>query len=181
MQTVRTATTWIFVALAALLAAACGDGGIETEAEAQIEVSSPDLEAGATIPTQFTCDGEEVAPTVAWSGLPEGTEEIVLVVDDPDAPSGIFTHWIVWGLGPDDSPLSQPLPEGAVQGVNNTGGVGYAGPCPPEGDEPHQYRFRVLALDTTLGLDQAASPGDLESAIDGHVIGEGQLTANYGR
>lgn len=146
-----------------------------------IEVTSADLQAGGTVPARFTCDGEDAVPALAWSGLPDGTLEVVVVVDDPDAPRGTFTHWTVWGLAPGDTPLGSPLPEHAVEGRTSFGRVGYGGPCPPRGDQPHRYRFRVFAMGVGVDLPGGASPDDLAAAMEDHVLGLGELEVTYGR
>jgi Raf kinase inhibitor-like YbhB/YbcL family protein len=165
-----------------MLTAACGrTDGIDAQDGATITVSSNAMTDGEDIPVEFTCDGEDVPPDVAWADIPADTVEIMVVVDDPDAPSGTFTHWTVWGLEPDASPLDADLPAGAVEGTNDFGDVGYRGPCPPEGDDPHHYRFRVLALDSSLDLPEGAALSELTAAIDDRVIGQGQLQATYAR
>lgn len=167
----------------AMVSAGCGGGGAsplgEVDPEASVEVRSDDLQDSGEVPVQFTCEGEDVPPSLTWSGLPDGTEEVAVVVDDPDAPGGTFTHWTVWGLTSADS-LEHDVPEHAVEGTNDFGRSGYGGPCPPPGD-PHRYRFRVLALDTTVALESGAPPSALAEAIDGHVLGEGVLEATFGR
>lgn len=167
----------------AMVSAGCrdrGDGRLdEFDGAVTVEVRSDDLQDGGEVPVQFTCDGEDVPPSLIWSGLPDGTEQVVVIVDDPDAPGGTFTHWTVWGLTPADS-LEDDVPEHAVEGNNDFGRSGYGGPRPPPGD-PHQYRFRVLALDTAVVLQSGAPPSALADAIDGHVLGEGVLEATFGR
>lgn len=170
----------------ALWVTACGDGDdgtgeVDVDGGTTMEVSSSDLAAGADVPVRFTCDGEDARPALAWSELPENTAEVVVVVDDPDAPSGTFTHWTVWGLGPSDTPLAGPLPGGATEGTNGFGSVGWRGPCPPRGADPHNYRFRVFAVDAPVDLPSGAQPGDVASAMRDHVLAEGRLTATYGR
>lgn len=169
------------VPLLATTACASGGGGAvdDVDAEATVKVHSDDLQQAGDVPIQFTCDGDDVAPALAWSELPDATEEVVVVVDDPDAPGGTFTHWTVWGLAPSDS-LEAVVPAHAVEGTNGFGTVGYRGPCPPRGDSPHRYRFRVLALDTKLDLEDGARSDVLADAIDGHVLGEGVLEATFG-
>jgi Raf kinase inhibitor-like YbhB/YbcL family protein len=134
---------------------------------------------GERIDSRYTCDGEDVSPALAWEGVPEGTAELALVIEDPDAPGGTFTHWLVYGLDPGET----GLPEGgepALQGTNDFGRVGYGGPCPP-GGETHNYVFRLLALDRELDLEERASRDDLLASVEGHVVAETQLTASYSR
>lgn len=174
------------IALAAvLLATGCSSGGgvaVDPDTEdSTVDVTSPDVADGDAIATRFTCDGDDDRPAIAWSGLPDGTTTVAVVVDDPDAPKGTFTHWTAWDLDPDASPLGDVLPATVVEGTNGFGSVGYRGPCPPRGDSPHHYRFRVLALDASLDLAAGASAADVDAAVRGHVLAEGHLTATYGR
>jgi Raf kinase inhibitor-like YbhB/YbcL family protein len=135
---------------------------------------------GAAVDRRFTCDGEDVSPPLAWEGAPEGTAELALVVEDPDAPGGTFTHWLVWGLDPGETELPEGGEPAGLQGTNDFGAVGYGGPCPPAG-ETHRYVFRLLALDAETGLDAGASRDGLLAAVEGHVVAETQLTATYAR
>lgn len=169
-------------AAAVLLAASCGgDGAVEVGAPRTITVASDDLRDGDLVPVRFTCDGDDVPPELGWEGLPEDTVEVVVVVDDPDAPGGTFAHWTVWGLAGSGGAVAGPLPSSAVEGANDFGTVGYRGPCPPPGDEPHGYRFRVLAVDAPLTVESGAAPEVVAEALDGHVLAEGVLRATYAR
>ncbi|MEE8363998.1 MAG: YbhB/YbcL family Raf kinase inhibitor-like protein [Dehalococcoidia bacterium] len=149
-----------------------------------LTVTSSAFEEGAAIPVRFTCDGEDVSPDLSWSRPPEGTVSIALVVDDPDAPRGVFTHWVAYGLPAIAGGMPEgvaPRPKGAgFYGKNDFGKTGYRGPCPPKGS-PHTYRFTVYALDASPGLESDASQADLFEAIDGHVIARGRLTGEYKR
>jgi Raf kinase inhibitor-like YbhB/YbcL family protein len=143
---------------------------------------------GQAIDPRFTCDGDDVSPALAWEGVPEGTAELALVVEDPDAPGGTFTHWLVYGLDPGETALPEDVPEGASvtgppalgQGKNDFGTAGYGGPCPP-GGQTHRYVFRLLALDQALDLEGGASRDDILGALEGHVVAEATLTAPYSR
>ncbi|MGH3041266.1 MAG: YbhB/YbcL family Raf kinase inhibitor-like protein [Gaiellaceae bacterium] len=143
---------------------------------------------GEPIESRYTCDGEDVSPALAWEGVPEETAELALVVEDPDAPGGTFTHWVAYGLDPGETELPEGVPEGGEvdgppalrQGSNDFGTVGYGGPCPP-GGETHDYVFRLLALDAETGLEGGASRDELLAAAEGHVLAEAQLTAPYSR
>lgn len=151
-------------------------------------LTSPGLAQGSAIPQRYTCDGENRSPALTWTSPPAGTRSLVLVVDDPDAPSGTFTHWLVWGL----SPTRTELPEGvgrqrtladldnAVQGTNGFGRIGYGGPCPPSGPA-HRYRFTLYALDAPIRVEPGARRGALEKAMAGHVQAKTRLTATYKR
>jgi Raf kinase inhibitor-like YbhB/YbcL family protein len=165
------------------LAGACGDDDDSpaVDAPAAITVTSPAFDDGATIPTRFTCDGEEVSPPLAWDGVPADAAELALLVEDPDAPGGTFVHWVVWGIDASAGGLDEgAVPGDASEGANETGESGYAGPCPPPGD-PHHYGFTVLALSEPLDLDAGATADDLRQAVEDSVLAQGMLTGLYGR
>ncbi|MCZ7525431.1 MAG: YbhB/YbcL family Raf kinase inhibitor-like protein [Acidimicrobiia bacterium] len=177
---------WSALAIVALLAACGDDGGERTEdvpeADVSVELTSPAFGEGETIPVVHTCDGEDVSPPLAWGGLPEGTAELSLIVEDPDAPGGTFVHWVVWGIPTTVTGLEEgSVPAQASQGENSFGSTAWDGPCPPEGDEPHRYVFRLLATSETVFLDEGASADDLLRAIDEMVLAEGELVGRYGR
>jgi Raf kinase inhibitor-like YbhB/YbcL family protein len=173
---------------------ACGGGpqgvmtapGEETEgAKMTIDVMSTAFEEGGAIPVRYTCDGLDVSPPLQWSSVPDATQSLVLIADDPDAPRGTFVHWLIYNLPPDtrrlpeDVPNRETLPSGASQGINGAGRVGYMGPCPPGGT--HRYFFKVYALDRGLNLGGGATKGDLLDAMEGHVLAEGRLVGTYQR
>ena len=145
-----------------------------------LALTSPAFQDGETIPTRHTADGEDLSPPLGWSAPPEGTRSFAVICEDHDAPSGTFVHWLVWDIDASE----RRLPEGAVglprEGRNGFGVTGYGGPSPPPG-LPHRYRFRVLALDTVLGLPNGARRPAVDQAIAGHVLAEGGLTGLYGR
>ncbi|MER3421500.1 MAG: YbhB/YbcL family Raf kinase inhibitor-like protein [Chloroflexota bacterium] len=138
------------------------------------------------IPAHYTCDGEDRSPPLAWSGAPAGVAAFALIMDDPDAPRGVFTHWVLYNLPadvrelPEGVPTTEQLANGALQGVNDFGRVGYGGPCPPLGPA-HRYRFTLYALDTALNLGPQATKQAVLDAMRGHVLGEGQLVGTYQR
>lgn len=177
------------VVLAPVLAvaiAACGGGetveGPAPPAPDEIALTSPAFEAGAAIPREFTCEGEEVSPPLAWSGVPGEAGSLALLMEDPDAPGGTFVHWTLFGLPPEIEALEAGrVPAGAREGENSFGDAGYGGPCPPEGDEPHRYVFLLYALKAPLGLEAGAKPGDVRTAIEREAIASGQLTGRFGR
>jgi len=145
-----------------------------------LQVTSQAFIEGGLIPSKFTCDAENVSPSLAWSGAPTGTQSFALIADDPDAPMGTWVHWALYDRKPD----TYSLPEGAigigVEGINDFRKSGYGGPCPPRG-KPHRYYFKVYALDTRLGLKPGAGKRDVERAMQGHVLAQGQLVGMYGR
>jgi len=151
-----------------------------------IEVTSPAFDEGAMIPAEYTADGRDVSPPIVWSPGPEGTKSYVLISDDPDAPMGTWVHWVVYNIPPDvtsldeNVPADKTLPSGAQQGSTDFGRIGYGGPAPPGGT--HRYFFKVYALDTVLDdLPTGATKGQVEAAMNGHVLAEGQLMGKYSR
>lgn len=141
-------------------------------------------EAGM-IPPKYTCDGADVSPPLTWGSVPEQTESIALVCDDPDAPMGTFVHWVLYDVPadatelPENVPNDATLPDGAAQGTSDFGRTGYGGPCPPGGT--HRYFFKIYALDKKLGLAPGARKADLIEAMEGHVLAQGQLMGKYRR
>jgi Raf kinase inhibitor-like YbhB/YbcL family protein len=143
---------------------------------AQITVSSSAFQSGGTIPAQFTCKGGNLNPPLQFQGIPKEAKSLVLVVDDPDAPSGLFTHWIVWNIQPGSTQLGKnSIPIGAAQGTNDFGKIGYGGPCPPSGT--HRYYFRLCALDRKLDLKSGAKRAAVDQALKNHVLARGELMA----
>ncbi|MDQ7056706.1 MAG: YbhB/YbcL family Raf kinase inhibitor-like protein [Persephonella sp.] len=149
-------------------------------------VKSPIIQYGETIPKIYTCDGSDISPPVSWSGYPQETQSFVLIMDDPDAPMGVFTHWIAYDIpaGTNELPEDFPqLPEvdGIKQGINDFGRIGYGGPCPPFG-KLHRYFFRVFALYVpSLELPSGASRQEVELVMTGKIIDKGYLMGLYGR
>jgi len=132
------------------------------------------------IPSRHSCEGEDVSPPLRWTNVPEGTRSLALVVDDPDAPGGVFTHWTAWGLDPAAGELGEGEPAPS-EGRNDFGNTGYRGPCPPPGHGRHRYVFRLYALDTELELGAGAAKAELEQAIEGHVLTTAELVGTYER
>ncbi len=151
-----------------------------------IDLTSPAFSEGETIPRQYTADGKNVSPALAWTDPPEGTQRFALICDDPDAPRGTWVHWVLYNLPADARGLDEgvppqgELPSGARQGKNDFGKIGYGGPAPPRG-KPHRYFFRLYALDAPLDLAAGATRAQLQAALQGHVLAEGQLMGTYGR
>jgi Raf kinase inhibitor-like YbhB/YbcL family protein len=143
---------------------------------------SPAFTNGATIPSQYTCLGADTSPPLAWVDAPKGTKSLVLIVDDPDAPSGTFVHCVVYDLDSATNRLAENASSSAspIQGVNGFGHLGYGGPCPPRG-APHHYHFRLFALASPLGLKPGASAGEVLNALKGHVLGVAELVGTFGR
>lgn len=138
-------------------------------------------------PPKYTCDGEDISPPIEISGVSEFAKSLVLIVDDPDAPFGVFTHWIIWNIPPETNFIPEGIPREpeienpikAVQGKNDFGKIGYNGPCPPSG--VHRYRFKLYVLDKMLDLDPNASKYEIENAIREHVLQFAVFEASYSR
>lgn len=158
----------------------------------ELIVTSDALEAGKPIPVEFTGDGADLSPPLAWAGAPEGAKAFALICDDPDAPTPKpWVHWVIYGIPGEitelpagivkESTLTQPENlKGAKQGKNGWGQVGYRGPAPPPG-KPHRYYFTVYALDEALALEAELTKDALLAAMEGHVLAKGQLMATYQR
>jgi hypothetical protein len=141
---------------------------------------------GGKIPRQYTCDGADVSPALQWGEAPAKTQGFALIVDDPDAPGGTWTHWMIWNIGREVTALPEGMPKvpepakGALQGRNDFKRVGYGGPCPPPG-RPHRYFFRLYALDARLDVKAGAGRSELERAMKRHVLAETEWMGTYGR
>jgi Raf kinase inhibitor-like YbhB/YbcL family protein len=155
------------------------------ETHKKMALSSSAFKDGQPIPVDYTCDGKNISPPLAWTGAPANTQSVLLIVDDPDAPSGVWTHWIVFDLPSDASDLAEdfakaPAASTTKQGTNDFKKPGYGGPCPPAG-KAHRYFFKIFALDTTLNLPAGASRKDVDAAMTKHVLAAGQLMGTYQR
>jgi len=143
-----------------------------------ISVSSLAFRSGEKIPEQFTCKGANISPQLQFPGVPPEARSIVLIVDDPDAPTGLFTHWLVWNIDPNTRQIAEKTsPFGAAQGTNDFGRVGYGGPCPPSGT--HRYFFRIFALDQKLQLKSGAKRAALDKAMAGHILARGEVMGRF--
>jgi Raf kinase inhibitor-like YbhB/YbcL family protein len=175
------------ISLAGFVLAGCGfvhagkntDETPAVESPTALTVTSPAFGAGAPIPPEFTCKGSNTSPPLAWSGVPSGARSVALVVDDPDAPSGTFIHWVVYNIDPAQSAIAAgEVPKGASQAKNSGGGVGYTGPCPRSGT--HHYRFTVYVLRSPLTVPAGGDPGRVLVAIRGKTTARGTLTGTFG-
>jgi Raf kinase inhibitor-like YbhB/YbcL family protein len=179
-----TSSALLFVfAVACAQPAGPGPSAPEGQAMASITVTSKSFASGAEIPVDYTCDGKEVSPQVTWSAPPAGTKALAVVLDDPDAPGGTFTHWIVLNLPAETVSLAEavdPTTLGAKIGQNDFHSVMYRGPCPPRGDGMHRYQFRVFALDAPLKLEEGATRAQTDEAMSAHVLGYGVLSCGFG-
>ena len=150
---------------------------MKDNATSSLVVSSSAFRDGEMIPVEFSCDGEHVNPPLSISKIPDGTQTLAIIVEDPDAPKGTFDHWLVWNI-----PVSSSIPANTnpgISGVNGAGKTGYHGPCPPSGT--HRYFFHVFALDSRLELFAGETRKALEAAMEPHIIGKGTLMGRYAR
>ena len=146
---------------------------------AKMKITSSAFQQGGNIPSKFSCDGANTSPPLQISDVPSGAKSLVLVVDDPDAPSGLFTHWAIWNISPQTSTIAEGSTPKGVQGTNDFGRSGYGGPCPPSGT--HRYYFKIFALDRELDLSSSAKRSQLDAAMKGRVIAQGELMGRYAR
>ena len=151
-----------------------------------IQLASSAFTEGAAIPRKHTCDDRDASPPLRWSGVPEHAKTLALICDDPDAPAGIWVHWVLYNVPatvtelPEGVLATEVVLGGAKQGVNDFQRIGYGGPCPPRG-KPHRYYFRLYALDAELSLKPRATKRDVVNAMQGHILAEGQLIGAYQR
>jgi Raf kinase inhibitor-like YbhB/YbcL family protein len=151
-----------------------------------ITITSTAFSAGNPVPAKFTGQGINISPDLAWSGAPTGLRSYAVICDDPDAPSGTWVHWTIWNIPPSTTSLpegvasDETLPDGSIQGITSSGHSGYGGPMPPKGNA-HHYYFRVYALDIMLTIDASALRSELDSAMQGQVLSQGQLMGTYQR
>jgi hypothetical protein len=150
------------------------------------QLTSTAFEQGQPIPTVYTGEGDDHSPPLKWTDPPPKTKSLALICEDPDAPRGIFIHWVIFNLPTESRELSENIlhqavfPNGTVQGVNSFGNVGYGGPMPPPGP-PHRYYFRLFALDRMLGLPAGVKSEQVYSAMQGHILGKAELMGTYAR
>ena len=181
---------WLF--LCTTICACHGSPSEEMELDAEgaetlpLTLTSPAFSDGTPIPKRHTRDGEDRSPSMEIGTPPQGTVSLALVCDDPDAPAGTWIHWVIFNLPPgtrlieEGVPQSETLPNGARQGRNDFGKIGYNGPAPPPGPA-HRYFFKVYALDTVLDLPPGISQARLSKAMKGHVLAKGELVGTYER
>jgi Raf kinase inhibitor-like YbhB/YbcL family protein len=153
----KSITIGAVVILLAVIASFAAEG-------AKMKITSSAFQEGGNIPSKFTCDG---------------SKSLVLIADDPDAPSGLFTHWLIWNIPPQTNSVAEGSAPKGVQGTNDFGKSGYKGPCPPPGT--HRYSFKIFALDRELDLRSGAKRSQVDAAMKGHVIAQGELVGRYAR
>jgi len=162
------------------LIAAVLDPPTEVMAMDSLKISSLAFDQNETIPSKFTCDGEDVSPSLHFDGVPANARSLALIVDDPDAPNGTWVHWVVWNIDPKTREVRvSSIPTGGVQGMNDFRKHDYGGPCPPSGT--HRYFFKLYALDKMLELGPNTNKAHLEAAMHGHIIAHAELIGLYSR
>src|SRR6267143_6904934 len=161
----------VAILLAAIAAFAAGG--------ARMKIVSSAFQQAGNIPTKFTCDGEDMSPPLQITGVPAEAKSLALIADDPDAPGGLFTHWLIWNIPPQSNSIAEGSAPKGVQGTNDFGKSGYRGPCPPPGT--HRYSFKIFALDRELELRSSAKRSQVHAAMKGHVIAQGELVGRYAR
>jgi len=150
-----------------------------------ITITSTAFSEGSMIPQEYTCDGKDSSPPLAWHGVPDGTKSLALICDDPDAPMGTWVHWVLFGIPahieelPAEMPPEKITPNGAKHGINDFRRLGYGGPCPPGGT--HRYYFKLYALDTETNAEAGITKKELLKKMEGHILAEGQLMGKYSR
>ena len=163
-----------------------GDGNGAPPDGVDMQLASDAFQDGGTISVDYTCDGQDISPALGWIGAPEATASFALIVDDTDAPGGTFAHWVFFNIPAHIIGLEAVVPDtaefdnGARQGENDFGSIGYRGPCPPSGD-PHQYHFTIYALDIILELEAGATKAQLLDAMQGHILAQAETVAIYER
>jgi Raf kinase inhibitor-like YbhB/YbcL family protein len=168
------------------LAAGAPASTTQGELAMPFQLSSAAFKQSEYIPRKYTGDGLNVSPALQWTAPPEGTKSLALICEDPDAPVGVWVHWVMYGIPalardlPEAMPPKAELPDGTTQGVNDFRKLGYGGPAPPRGSD-HRYFFRLYALDITPLLAPGAHKADLMKAMEGHVLGESDLMGRYKR
>ena len=162
----------VVVILLAVIASFAAEG-------AKMKITSSAFQEGGNIPSKFTCDGSDTSPPLQITGVPSEAKSLVLIADDPDAPSGLFTHWLIWNIPPQTNSISEGSAPKGVHGINDFGKPDYKGPCPPPGT--HRYSFKIYALDRELDLRGGAKRSQLDAAMKGHVVAQGVLVGRYAR
>jgi len=170
--------TFLVFVVAVNLLAACQAPAIDTSGAVKFKLSSPAFAEGGSIPQKYTCQGDNVSPELNWSEAPAGAKSFALIMDDPDAPGGTFTHWVLFDLPAETRQLAEGACPIGVGGGNSLSQTGYMGPCPPSGS--HRYYFRLYALDVpTLNLKAGAARSEVEAALKNHIIGTAETMGRY--
>jgi len=170
--------------IAALLVAV-SQSATSLQGEKHMKIESPSFAQAQPIPQKYTCDGGDVSPELRWSNAPQETKSYALIADDPDAPAGIWVHWVLYNIPVKTNELPEGVPKTAttaagIQGLNDFKKIGYGGPCPPPG-KPHRYFFKLYAMDTELPVKTGATKKDIEAAMQGHVLASAEVMGTYQR
>jgi Raf kinase inhibitor-like YbhB/YbcL family protein len=145
-----------------------------------LKITSPAFASNGYIPARYTCDGTDISPPLEIGNIPAEAKSLTLIVDDPDAPVGMWVHWVVWNIDPATREIAEDsVPHAATQGKNDWKRNGYGGPCPPSG--VHRYFFKLYALDTKLNLGAGTTKSNLEKAMEGHILAKSELIGLYKR
>jgi Raf kinase inhibitor-like YbhB/YbcL family protein len=172
--------SFCYAVLVFAVSCSCEKGG-----NMSIILESAAFAQNQAIPSKYTCTGADVSPPLSWKNIPETAKSLVLICDDPDAPAGTWVHWVCYDIPPavhalsEGIPKDDTLPTGGKQGITDFGRIGYGGPCPPSGT--HRYFFKMYALDIVLGLPAGKPKKDVERAMKGHVLAQGQLIGTYSK
>lgn len=174
------------VAAAMIGVAGCSDSPADGE---DLTITSSAFDEGDAIPEKFTCSGDDASPPLSFGDIPPEAESLALIVDDPDAPGGTFTHWLVWNIDADETTIPAGVEPGETvdvlgdtrQGTNDFGSIGYRGPCPPVDDGAHTYRFRGYALESPVGVEAGAERDAVEPALENAAVATGRLTGEFDR
>ncbi len=175
----------LFLLTLLFLPSARAESNLKSDHFPAIIVKSSSFKHEGKIPPEFTCEGKDNSPEISWSNIPQGAESLALIVDDPDAPNGLWVHWVVYNIPvsvqgfKSSQPDTEFLESGGMQGLTDFGRVGYGGPCPPSGT--HRYFFKVYALDTLLDFKPGATKAQVEFAMTGHILAQGTLMGKYKR
>ena len=175
---------WLIVLL--LILSACTQTSIQpTEVPMNLSITSSAFKNGSPIPAIYTCKGNDTSPALSWNDPPSNTKSFALIMDDPDAPGGTWVHWVIYNIPASARGLQEATPtkiqlaDGSLNGVNSWGNLGYGGPCPPSGT--HRYFFKLYALDTMLDLPSGASKQKLLSAMQDHILAQGELMGTFSK
>jgi Raf kinase inhibitor-like YbhB/YbcL family protein len=176
---------WVLIVACGLAGTARGEGIFVSPPDSNFSISTSSFQANSDIPARFTCSGDNLSPALAWTDPPAGTQSFALIVDDPDAPGGVFNHWVLYDLAASTRQLAEGIPkkgdpEGGRQGLNGFDETGYGGPCPPPG-HVHRYYFRLYALDQKLNLPAGATKGAVEKAMKGHLLAQAEVMGRFKR
>ncbi|MBS3096895.1 YbhB/YbcL family Raf kinase inhibitor-like protein [Candidatus Woesearchaeota archaeon] len=144
-----------------------------------MKLTSTAFAHNSTMPSEFTCDGQDLSPPLTISDVPSNAKSLVLIMDDPDAPVGIWDHWVVFNIPPSTKEIPKGTEPKGTAGKNSWGRTGYGGPCPPSGT--HRYFFKLYALDSELNLPEGSAKKELEMTMQGHILAKAELMGNYKR